>query len=108
MLTVDNNKIKIVQGDTGIINLKIDNYKFKDGDKAYFTVKEDYDSEAVITKVISIFPDPSTVVVELSKKDTDIEAKAYLYDIQLSLIDGRVDTVVLPNKFIVLGGVTSV
>ena len=41
------------------------------------------------------------------KEDTNIKAGNYIYDIQVSLQDGRVDTIVLPSKFEVLEGVTN-
>ena len=45
-------------------------------------------------------------IVSLDKESTNIPPGTYLYDIQLNLADGRVDTIILPTKFTVLGGVT--
>lgn len=102
------NRIKVIQGDTGILDLSLDNYEFKDGDKAYFTVKKDYDSqETLIFKEVSAFSDGKAKFI-FSKDDTNLEVGTYLYDVQCNLVDGRVDTVVTASKFQVLGGITSV
>ena len=35
------NHMKVVQGDTAIFNININDYEFVDGDIVYFTVKKD-------------------------------------------------------------------
>lgn len=58
MFTVDkNNKIELIQGDTGILDLSLDNHQLQDGDKVYFTVKASFDSERLIFKEITEFTD---------------------------------------------------
>lgn len=107
MFTIDaKNKIKIVQGDTAIIDLKVNNNNFVEGDKVYFTVKQSvYDSMNVIQKVVTTFED-NIAKIQLTKEDTNIDIGMYQYDIQCSLADGRVDTVIGPANFEVIGGVT--
>ena len=101
------NQIEVIAGDTGILNLNIDNYTFVDGDIVYFTVKKDInDTNYKFQKVVKEFED-NVAVIKLSSKDTNLEAGEYLYDIQLSLKDGRVDTVVSPTLFEVVDGVTN-
>lgn len=102
----DFGKMTVIQGDTAIFNVDVENYAFANGDVAYFTVRKDLkDSNIEIKKVITDFVGNSFKVF-LDKEDTSIKQGNYVYDIQLNLIDGRVDTVVTPNKFTVLGGVT--
>lgn len=107
MYTIDNKKkIKIVKGDTAIFDIATSNYIFKDGDKVYFTVKYSVDDEEkVIQKVITSFNENVAKVI-LSKDDTNVDIGVYVYDVQLSLLDGRVDTVIPPTKFEIIGGVT--
>lgn len=107
LFTIDGKKkIKIVKGDTAILDLNIKNHTFVVGDKVYFTVKESVDDTVkVIQKIVTTFENNIAKVI-LSKEDTNVEVGSYLYDIQLSLLDGRVDTVVAPTKFEVIGGVT--
>lgn len=110
MFTVNptDNRIKVIQGDTGILDLTLDNYQLKDGDKAYFTVKTDYlAKEPLIFKEVSTFEDGKAKFI-FTKEDTSLEIGTYLYDVQCNLADGRVDTVIQASKFQVLGGITSV
>ena len=100
------NQMSIVQGDTATFTIEVDNYIFSEGDKAYFTVRKDTkESPIAIQKIITEF-DEHHFTVYLDKKATNIPVGDYLYDIQLNLADGRVDTIILPTKFSVLGGVT--
>lgn len=110
MFTVSNldNRIKVIRGDTGILDLTLDNYQLKDGDKVYFTVKKDYASEeSLIFKEVTSFSDGKAKFI-FTKEDTNLEIGTYLYDVQCNLADGRVDTVITASKFQVLGGITDV
>ena len=108
MFTVDaNGRIETIKGDTGIIELALDDYQLKNGDKVYFTVKSNYESEHLIFKEVTKFVDGKVKFV-LTSEDTNLAIGTYLYDIQCNLADGRVDTVIKPNKFKVLGGITDV
>ena len=107
MLKIDNKRrVKIVKGDTAVFDITVNNYEFVEGDKIYFTVKESvYDTDAIIQKVVSVF-DESKAKIFLSKEDTNIPEGVYLYDVQCSLTNGVVDTIIPPTRFEVLGGVT--
>ena len=107
MFTIDyKRRMKIIKGDTAVFDINLKNYKFVNGDKVYFTVKTSVDdTDKTIQKVITSF-DGSRARVFLSKEDTDVEVGIYLYDIQCSLANGIVDTVVPPTKFEIIGGVT--
>ena len=101
------NHMRIVQGDTAIFDLNISDYNFVEGDVVYFTVKKSIkDKEYTLQKVVTEFNE-NTAKFKLNKEDTNIRAGNYIYDIQVSLQDGRVDTIVLPSKFEVLEGVTN-
>lgn len=107
MFTIDeNNKIKVIQGDTGIFELALENHMLSAGDKVYFTVKKDYNSQPLIKKVVTEFTDGKAKFI-LTSSDTNIDANIYLYDVQCSLADGRIDTIIKPSKFQVLGGITN-
>jgi hypothetical protein len=105
MFEIKDNKIKVIQGDTGSIRVALDDYKLTTGDKVYFTVKKDYGETALIKKVITVF-DEGVATIKLTTNDTDMPVNTYLYDIQVNLSNGTVDTIVL-NKFQVLGGITT-
>ena len=107
MFSIDHKKrIKIVKGDTAIFDVNISDYNFVEGDKVYFTVKKNVDDVGnTIQKIVSTFEGNKAKIV-LCKEDTNIPVGVYLYDIQCSLVNGMVDTVVLPTKFENLGGIT--
>ena len=100
------NHMRVVQGDSAAFDIDIENYNFVDGDKIYFTVKKNIeDSKYVIQKIVDNFNNNSAKF-SLNPSDTNIDVGEYVYDIQVSLLNGIVDTVVLPSKFEVIGGVT--
>ena len=107
LFTIDRKKqMTITKGDTAFFDVTISNYEFVEGDILYFTVKEDVNSDKnVIQKKVTEF-DKNVAKIVLSISDTNIDLGSYVYDIQLSLSDGRVDTVMLPTKFEVIAGVT--
>ena len=86
------------------------------GYKVFFTVRErgtlpslttNADTDAVISKVVSSFVAPATGVceIELTKEDTEITPKKYVYDIQVKDSGGGISTIVI-DDFIVLADVT--
>lgn len=107
MFTIENNRIRVIQGDTGIIELELDNHSLKEGDKVYFTIKESYDTPILVFKEITEFENGKAKIV-LTSQDTNLKAGIYMYDVQCNLTDGRVDTVITPSAFQVLGGITDV
>lgn len=67
------------------------------GSTVFFTVKrhvDDDDDDAVISKTITSFEDPTSGValLQLSKTDTDLPAKAYYFDVQLVDSGGKVSS----------------
>lgn len=107
MLKIDNKRrIQIVKGDTAIFDITVNNYEFVEGDKIYFTVKTSVgDTESIIQKVVSVFDENKAKVI-FCKEDTNVDVGVYLYDVQCSLTNGVVDTIIPPTRFEVLGGVT--
>lgn len=102
----DTYKITMVRKDTGDLTIALENYLLDDGDEIIFTVNTGYDLENhLIQKRITQFNNHSALV-HLSVEDTDLEPGEYLYDIQLNTADGRVDTVLGPAKFKIVGGIT--
>ena len=110
MLNIDrkSNKITIINGDTGDFTLTVSNYELTDGDYLYFTVKKDInDEEPVISKEYTEFNKDGTCSIKLEVEDTkNLEPGSYLYDVQVNLSDGRVDTILGPCKFIINKGIT--
>ena len=102
MFYLEGNEINITRGDTALIDFTLDNHEFVDGDVVYFSVKRSTkDTSYIINKEITNF-NGNTATIELLSDDTRIPKGKYWYDIQCSLADGRVDTVVNKERFIVL------
>ncbi len=97
-----------MQGDTGSFTIILDNYVFVNGDKMYFTVKQKAtDIVPLIQKVIYPLDGTTQAVINFLNSDTQaLPDGRYLYDIQLSLKNGVIDTIAVPSPFIVIGGVT--
>lgn len=115
------NKITIMNGDTGFFNVTVDDYEFVIGDRVTFTVKSKItDSSPTIAKTLTMggnnfdeegdvngyFNEDGTCTFVLNSKDTARLAGSFIYDIQLNLADGRVDTIIGPATFTVIKGVT--
>lgn len=109
MFTIDTetNMITIVKKDTLDLTLTLDNYELFNGDTVYFTIASTVEQpEPLLQKVITSFDDAGAANISLSSEDMDLEIGSYLYDVQVNTADGRVDTVIGPAKFKVVGGVT--
>ena len=109
MLVIDKDtyNIKIIAKDTGDFVFELDNYFLADGDEVVFTVAEELENEQfVLQKKITEFNPDGTAMIRLTSEDTNLPIGTYLYDIQINAADGRVDTVIGPAKFKVVGGVT--
>ena len=109
MLVIDKDtyNIKIIAKDTGDFVFELDNYFLADGDEVVFTVAEELENEQfVLQKKITEFNSDGTATIRLTSEDTNLPIGTYLYDIQINAADGRVDTVIGPAKFKVVGGVT--
>lgn len=102
----DTNTIIMIAKDTGDFILNIDNYELNEGDEVYFTVNDRLEKPtALISKKVTVFNSDNTATIRLTSNDTNLPAGNYLYDIQVNTADGRVDTVLGPAKFKIVGGV---
>lgn len=101
----DTGTISIIAKDTGDFVISFDDYLLDVGDIVYFTVNDQLEkTNPRIQKVINEFVN-NKAIVRLTTQDTNIPVGQYYYDIEVDTADGRVDTVLGPAKFKVLGGV---
>lgn len=106
MFKIENKKIQITRGDTGMFTLSLSQdgqeYDYS-SDAVVLTVKKNvYTTETVMQKHISY---GENVVIEPS--DTaELDFGDYVYDVQVKTPGGIVDTVIPPSTFSVLPEVT--
>jgi hypothetical protein len=108
MFTIDNdtNKMTIIRKDTASFNIALENYELGNGDTVTFTIAREKEQECPLVQIIVTEFLNGVATVFLESANTDLDEGTYLYDVQINTADGRVDTVVGPAKFKVIGGVT--
>jgi hypothetical protein len=108
MFTIDNdtNKMTIIRKDTASFNIALENYELGNGDTVTFTIAKEKEQESPLVQIIVTEFLNGVATVFLESANTDLDEGTYLYDVQINTADGRVDTVVGPAKFKVIGGVT--
>ena len=97
MFSIEDNDIILTRGDTLLLQIKMikqgEIYTPKQGDSIRFAMKKKYtdkDSEVILVKNIPI----DTLILEIQPQDTKnlpMRSK-YVYDIQFTDAQGRVDT----------------
>lgn len=99
MVTVVNNTITLVRGDTVEIPVTIwtrdgDKYVPSEGDVIRFALKENYDSENVLIK--KVLPNDGLILrlESCETKGLTAKKKPYVYDVEISTANGYVDTFV--------------
>lgn len=117
MFVIENdNKIKMVQGDTGVINLSLENHNLVDGDLVHFALTSkkvvqpmslrDTPSDILVDKRVTAFEADGSARIVFYPYDTlDLVPGNYLYEIEVRTKAGVVDTVIMATKFTVLEGV---
>ena len=109
-------KITMVQGDTGVIRMKIHNYELSLGDEVRFVIVnkanpsillyQHSDKKIVLEKQITVFETDGSARIEIYPYDTEYLLPGnYLYEIQVKTKDGRIDTVVPLTSFTLMDGV---
>lgn len=96
-----NGEIKLTRGDTAYLTVSVktkdgEPYTVKSDDVLSLTVKRDYaDEEALIEKVIT-----GTTTFHIKPEDTKgLEFGIYVYDVQITTVDGDNYTVIADKKF---------
>lgn len=99
----------MIRGDSEPVTVNVSGYTLSNGDKIIFTVKcsaDDPDDDAILQKTITTFSNNSATI-KINPADTkEIPFGAYWYDIQMSLQNGDVTTIVCPSRFIIAKEIT--
>lgn len=105
MFSISNNIISITRGDTGKFEIRIlDAYKniytLEEGDTILFTVKKDTETSDVLIQ-------KNSLDIRIDPIDTqDLKYGIYKYDIQVTLANGEVHTIIPASDFIIKEEVT--
>ena len=106
-MKIENNIIALVKGDVGIIDLNLDTF-LTEGDLVYFSVKESpKDEEYLFQIIVDSFPTGTAKIVIPAEATKDAKEGLYYYDVKVALANGLRETVITPNKFYILGGITN-
>ncbi|WP_317316525.1 hypothetical protein [Longibaculum muris] len=103
MLKVENNIISLTRGDTALLNVEIVNnegeiYELEDGDICEFTLKKYTSSDNVLIKKEVVSGE-----IKISPDDTkNLDYGQYFYDVQVTMANGDVATVIPPTAFNIL------
>ena len=108
-------KITMVQGDTGVIRMKISNHELSQGDEVRFAIVnkanssmllcQHSDKKIVLEKQVTVFEKDGTARIVIYPYDTEnLQPGKYLYEIQVKTKDGRIDTVVPLVSFTLMDG----
>lgn len=108
MLVITDNEVRLTRGDNADIIVQIkdlngDTYELQEGDKLLFTMKRNCKTDIiVIQKDIT-----SNQIISIEHNDTkDLDYGTYYFDVQCTLADGNVYTVIEPHPFIIEKEVT--
>lgn len=111
-MIVEGTNIRMIRGDTesiciGMRNTQGEIVPFEQGDTVYFTVKTSTSSsERIVQKVVTQFVDGVAFIVLQPDDTRGLQARPYIYDIQVTRADGVVKTIVPPSRFCLVGDVT--
>ena len=106
-MKIENNIIALVKGDVGIIDLNLDTL-LAEGDLVYFSVKESSKDEEYLFQItVDSFPTGAAKIIIPSEATKDAKEGVYYYDVKVALANGLRETVITPNKFYILGGITN-
>lgn len=108
-------KITMVQGDTGVIRMRIHNYELSQGDEVRFAIVnksnpsillcQHSDKKIVLEKQVTVFEEDGSARIVIFPCDTEyLQPGEYLYEIQVKTKDGRIDTVVPLTRFTLMVG----
>lgn len=104
MLEINGTNIRFVAGDTARIKFYLTNYDLATGDKVIFTARKKLGEAVSITALVTTFTN-GKATIELTSILTDVDAGTYVYDIQVELANGDIDTVII-GQLTVVSGVT--
>ena len=94
-------KIKTYKGNTESIIVDVSNFDIS-GYTYYFILKENLDDDYIITSKSGYTTDEDTLIVNLTKEDTNISAKEYVFEIFVESPDELIRKTVIIDKLLIM------
>lgn len=88
----------MIRGDSRTLRVSCDP-AFSPGDRVQMMVKEDYNTDAVISKEVTEFDGGDAVIVIAHDDTKDVTPGDYVYDIQVTWASGNVQTIISKSRF---------
>ena len=99
-MTIKGKNISMVRGDSECITVRCPERPFTEGDAVTMTVRESVDSPVEFRKDVRSFESDGSAIIAISPEDTaPMSFGDYVYDIQLTRLDGTVSTAVTVSRF---------
>lgn len=105
MFVVEENSISLVQGDTGLLSVKLDDHFLEEGDKTHFLVANANTKEVVIKKCLTDYSNGIGIVALEALDTLNLDAGSYVYDIKVETRDSRISTIISHASFTIVGGI---
>lgn len=103
MLKIEDNILYLVKGDSANLKVDLKKYTYTEGDTLTLTVKKDLGILAYLSKTV-----PANEEIIITSDDTARMATGtYWYDVQLTLADGTIETVMPINRLVLVDEVTT-
>ena len=90
--------ITMTRGDSESLTVRCSE-PFRTGDRVFFTVREDAESDISLQKIIAVFPNGEAVIPIYPEDTEPLEFGSYVYDIQVTRANGTVTTLIVPSAF---------
>lgn len=105
---LNKNRITLTKGDSAKLKLKLYDAQnkvitLKDGETALLTIKQDINSSKI---ALQLALDEEQQFTFKPDDTATLDCGGYCYDIQVTLSDGGVYTVLPPSQFVLIKGVT--
>jgi len=90
--------ISMTRGDTEQLTVRCSE-PFAEGDMVYMTVRQDAESPIEFQKTVDTFGTEGEAVIVIDHMDTEgMDFGTYMYDVQVTRMDGRVKTLIKPSR----------
>lgn len=110
---MDDNRIEIYRGDSSVIDVACKDSSGSafdlTGYSAKLTIKVNKNAANHVLQINGIVSEPATaghVTFSITKLNSDLPPKSYVYDVQITSFDGNTVLTVVDSEFVILRDIT--